>query len=347
MNRRDFVGIMAALPFLPSALYANKNKIKKSVNSKPNAIKNGSKVGIVAPGSSVSSPADIKKAEEIIKYFGFEAVWGEHLIKGSGYKTRSKSERVSDFNSFINNPEIDAIMAIRGGYGSCHLLDSIDYEGLLKYPKLMIGYSDITAILLAIYKMTGLVTLHGPVLLSEFTEETANSFSNVILGSAKNYKIENPADKIGLRSQYPCRTIMPGIARGKLIGGNLSIISSLMGTPYEIETDGHILCLEDVEESPYRIDRMFMQLKLAGKFDNIKGLVWGKCEDCEPGTSRSTWDYDEAEVLDNIIKPLDVPCYSGLLIGHTPHQFTLPIGVYAELDATKHTLTLLEEAVRK
>lgn len=345
MNRRDFIGTIAALPFLSHALYANKNKIKKNVKYKPNALKKGSKVGIVAPGSAVSSPADIKKAEEALAYFGLIPVWGKHVSNGTGYKTRSAEERIEDFNSFIRNPEIDAIMSVRGGYGSCYLLDSIDYKAFSESPKLLIGYSDITALLIAIYQKTGICTYHGPVLLSDFSTLTADSFQRVTFGGSDNFRLSNPETLDGIRKEHPCRTLFPGISKGKLIGGNLSIISSLMGTPYEIETDDHILFLEDVGESPYRIDRMLMQLKLAGKFDKIRGLVWGKCEDCDSGETLATWDSDLAEVLDRIFKPLGVPCFSGLLIGHTGNQFTLPLGIEAEIDAGKQTLTLLENAV--
>ncbi len=347
MNRRDFIGSLAAIPFLSPALYANKNKIKKNVIYKPKALKKGSKVGIVAPGTAVSSSADIKKAEEVLNYFGLVPVWGKHVSKGTGYKTRTAEERVDDFNSFIHNPEVDAIMSIRGGYGSCYLLDKINYKALAKNPKLIIGYSDITALLIAIYQNSDIMTYHGPVLLSDFTDITTDSFSRIFFESSNNYRILNPDIQDGLRDKFPTRTIFPGITEAKLTGGNLSLISSLMGTPYEIETDNHILFLEDVGEYPYKIDRMLMQLKLAGKLDNIKGLVWGNCTDCEPGLSRSAWDSDLEEVLERIIKPLQIPSFSGLLIGHTPNQFTLPLGIKVKLDANKHSLTFLEDAVRR
>ncbi len=345
MNRRDFIGTIATLPFLTPALYANKNKVKKNDIYKPNALKKGSKVGIVAPGTAVTSPADLAKAEEVLNYFGLEPLWGKFVSSGSGHKTRLAEERLHDFNSFIRDPQIHAIMSIRGGYGSSYLLKNLDYDSLKKNPKLIIGYSDITALLLSIYQETGLCTYHGPVLLSDFSELTTSGFSKIIFENSKDYILSNPENKEGIRDKHPCRTIHSGVAKGRLTGGNLSLISSLMGTPYEIETENHILFLEDVGEAPYRIDRMLMQLKLAGKFDKIRGLIWGRCEDCLAGETLSTWDSDLAEVLDRILKPLGIPCFSGLLIGHTSKQFTIPIGIQAQIDADNHTLTLLESAV--
>jgi muramoyltetrapeptide carboxypeptidase len=345
MKRRDFICLTAVLPLFTNGLFANKNKIKNNVINKPKAIKKGSKIGIVAPGSAVSSPADIQKAEEVLNYFGFVPVWGKNVSSGSGYKTRSSRERLSDFNGFIRDNEIDAIMAVRGGYGSAYLLQGLDYKALAANPKLIIGYSDITAILMAVYKKSGIVGLHGPVLLSDFDELTTDCFSKMISGNATNFILQNPESKDGLRTTNRCRTITPGKATGKLIGGNLSMICSLMGTPYEPDTTDHILFLEDVGEAPYRIDRMLMQLKMGGKFEKVKAIVWGRCNDCLPGDSRGTWDSDLDEVLDRILGQLKVPCFSGLLFGHTDSQFTLPIGIEAELYADTHTIKILEEAV--
>lgn len=157
--------------------------------------------------------------------------------------------------------------------------------------------------------------------------------------------LTNPDKFAGVRKMFPLRTITSGKAKGKITGGNLTIISSLMGTPYEIDTKDKILLIEDVGEAPYRIDRMLTQLRLAGKLQQAKGIIVGKCHGCEPDDSRGTWDYDLSQVIEEIIKPLDIPCYYGLMFGHTKDQLTLPMGLNAEMDADAMILTINESAV--
>jgi muramoyltetrapeptide carboxypeptidase len=248
----------------------------------------------------------------------------------------------------FRDKDVDAVFAIRGGYGSMHILDRIDYDLIHRNPKIFLGYSDITAMHLAINKHAKMVTFHGPITLSRFTDYTQKYFRKALFETQPIGAVTNPPESNELRPNHHLRTIRPGIATGQLIGGNLTLISNTMGTPYEIETRGKILFLEDVDEEPYSIDRMLTHLRLAGKFDDVAGVIFGECQDCKPKDYKpsSSIPYGLGEVLDNILGNLKVPVLSGLTIGHTDDQLTLPLGVAATLDATKGTLTINEAAVR-
>jgi muramoyltetrapeptide carboxypeptidase len=259
----------------------------------------------------------------------------------------SITERLDDLHAMFSDNEVDAVFAIRGGYGSMHILDRIDYDLIRRNPKIFLGYSDITAMHLAINKHSKLVTFHGPISLSRFTDYTQKYLRKALFETQPIGAVTNPPESNELRPAHPLRTIRSGVASGQLIGGNLTLISNTMGTPYEIETRGKILFLEDVDEEPYSIDRMLTHLRLAGKFDGVAGVIFGECQDCRPKDYKpsSTIPYSLGEVLDNILGNLKVPVLYGLTIGHTDDQLTLPLGVAATLDATKGTLEIKEAGV--
>lgn len=349
MNRRDLIkGIVAATAAIKIADLSNnlysKDLLPQKKTIKPNALKIGDKVGIIAPGTNVMDPDEINKAVEVIKWLGLEPVFAESLLEQIGYKTRKAELRANDFNKMFADKNIKAVFCIRGGYGSQQILKFIDFDIVKNNPKIFLGYSDITALHLAINRYAGLITFHGPVLLSAYTNFTANTLKSMLFGESQYpLSLTNPDGLSGIRKVFPMRTIKEGKATGKLIGGNLSIVASLMGTKFEIETTNKILFLEDVGEAPFRIDRMLGQLSLAGKFDKAAGIVFGKCEDCQG--DESTWDSSLGEVLDYYFKPLDIPVFYGLLFGHSSNQLTLPINVSAELDSINQTLTILESPV--
>ncbi len=346
MQRRKFITALGAAalvkplsaPVQTLARQTQKNQIK------PRALKPGDTIGVIAPGSAVNSPDDYLLAEELADYLGVNLRYANNVKKGSGYKTRTIEERTDDIHQMFGDKNIAGVFCLRGGYGSGQLLDKIAYGIIKKNPKVFLGYSDITALHLAINKMTGLVTFHGPVMLSPFSELTAESLKKAIFSNKAIGRIENSVEKNPVRVQHHVRTIRPGKAKGMLTGGNLSLITSLMGTRYEFNTRDKILFIEDVGEPPYRIDRMLTQLKTAGKLQKAAGIVFGKCEDCSPGSSASTWDLSLGEVLDNILGDLKIPVFYGLTFGHTIDQFTLPEGVEAEIDADSHTLNITENA---
>jgi muramoyltetrapeptide carboxypeptidase len=315
---------------------------------RPKALMAGDTVGLITPATYVPDPDRIALAERTIKFFGLRMKMGKNAGKRMGDYRISIEERLDDLHSMFRDNEVNAVFAIRGGYGSMHILDRIDYDLIRRNPKIFLGYSDITAMHLAINKHAKLVTFHGPIALSRFTDYTQKYFRKALFDSQPIGALTNPPESNELRPSHPLRTIRPGIATGPLIGGNLTLISNTMGTPYEIETRGKILFLEDVDEEPYSIDRMLTHLRLAGKFDGVAGVIFGECQDCKPKDYKpsSTIPYGLGEVLDNLLGNLKVPVLSGLTIGHTDDQLTLPLGVAATLDATKGTLTINEAGVR-
>lgn len=343
INRRELLKFSLLAPFAfygcKSIDESNKNEIMQIV--KPKRIKRGSKIGLIAPGSNTPNPDDINRAIEVLNYYGLSYELAPNITIGMGYKTRTPKERVDDFNLMFSKSDIDAVFCMRGGFGSAQILDLIDYDLIRKNPKILLGFSDITALHAGIFKKTGLITFHGPVMLSKFTDYTIKSFENIFF---KNDEIvlKNPSNKSGFREEFLTRTIIPGKVTGRFVGGNLSLVSSLVGTAYQPDFTDKIVYLEDVGETPYRIDRMFLQLKLAGMLDKIKGFVWGKCDDCSVGSSSSTWDLSLGEVIDYYIKPLNIPSFTDLMIGHTSNQLTIPNGCMVELDSEISTIKLME-----
>lgn len=313
---------------------------------KPAAMKPGGTVGVITPATFVADPDRIALAERTIQHFGLKMKLGRNVRKRTGYVGGTIDERVADLHDMFQDPEVGAILAVRGGYGTAHLLDKIDYELIRRNPKMFFGYSDITSLHLAIHKRTGLVTFHGPVVLSRFTDYTTRHFKTALFEPKPLGPLTNPPDNGAIRPAHMLRTVRPGTARGRLIGGNLSLIAATMGTPYEIDTRGRILFVEDVNEQPYSIDRMLTQLRLAGKLDAAAAVIFGECQDCGPREFRPAFDstFSVGEVVDNVLGDLKIPVLSGLTIGHTPDQLTLPIGVTASLDADKGVLTIEEAA---
>jgi muramoyltetrapeptide carboxypeptidase len=314
---------------------------------RPRALRPGDTVGLITPSSYVSDPDRLIAAERTVLYFGLQPKFGRNVRKRDSYLGGSIDERLEDLHSMFADPAVKAIFAIRGGYGAAQLLDRIDYDLIRKNPKIFLGYSDITALHLAIGKRAGMVTFHGPVALSDFTEYTQKHFRHALFETTPLGPVTNPPETNPLRPAHTLRPIRPGKARGALIGGNLTLISTTMGTPFEIETRGRILLLEDVDEQPYSIDRMLTQLRLAGKFDGAAGIVFGECKDCRPRDYKPGFEstLSFGEVLDEILGKLPIPVLAGLTFGHTGDQLTLPLGVMATLDADKGELTIEESGV--
>ncbi|TNE35195.1 LD-carboxypeptidase [bacterium] len=346
MNRRNLLKISA----LSTLFFLNKGidlsaKTNSNAILRPKRLEKGEKVALISPASNVTDPLDIFKAQEICDKLGVNPIMPKSIAKtSSGYKTRSVEDRVAEIHRAFEDSSVKAIFCIRGGFGSAELLDSLDYNLIRNNPKIICGYSDITALLNAIYKNTGLVTFHSPVMLSNFDEISYNSFVKMITIDKPYGIIQNPNTGI-IRETYPTITINQGVSQGQLIGGNLSLITSLIGTPFQIETKDKLLFIEDVEEAPYRLERMLIQMKQAGLLRDLKGVVIGKCNECIAGSSQSSWDRSELEVYNYIFDGMDYPVFYGLLLGHTSTQFTIPIGINSEIDATNGTLNILESAV--
>ncbi|MFN3322684.1 MAG: LD-carboxypeptidase [Bryobacteraceae bacterium] len=348
MHRRAALGLLGGILASPLARRAPGQKsMPNSQLIRPKVLKPGDTVGLITPATYVSDPDRMLLVERTMQHFGLNMKLGSNVSKRAGYLGGAVEERLADLHEMFRDPSVKGIFAIRGGFGSAQLLDRIDYDLIRRNPKLFVGYSDITAMHLAIHRLTGLVTFHGPVTLSRFTPFTQDHFRRALFRTEPLGRLTNPPEANPLRPQHLLRTVRPGKARGPLVGGNLTLISTTMGTPYEIDTRGKILFLEDVGEQPYSIDRMLTQLRLAGKFDQAAGVVFGECQDCGPREFRPSFEstFSLGEVVDNILGGLKIPVLSGLTIGHTADQLTLPLGVMAALDADNGTLTVEEPAL--
>jgi muramoyltetrapeptide carboxypeptidase len=316
-----------------------------SVNSlKPPRLKAGDTVGLVNPAGATFHPEDVVVTGESLAALGLEMKTGEHLLDRYGYLAGSDQARAADINDMFADKGVKALLTLRGGWGCNRLLDLLDYKSIASNPKIIMGYSDITSLLLALNAKTGLVTFHGPVGTSTWNEYSTN-FVRKLLFNAEAFRMENPRETGDNLTNVKDRvlTINGGRAKGRLLGGNLSVLTAMVGSDYLPEFKGNILFLEDVGEDIYRIDRMLTQLKLSGILGEISGFVFGKCSDCGPGKGYGSLTL--REVLDDHIKPLEIPAWYGSMIGHIENKFTIPLGVEAEIDADSGSISLLEPAV--
>lgn len=348
MRRRNFLtGAGAAVVSFPIAATLRARTTSQGGLVRPRALRAGDTVALVTPATEVPDPDRLALAEHTIKYLGLRVKRGRNVGRRFGSYRESVETRLDDLHSMFRDPEVRGIFAIRGGYGSAHLLDRIDYDLIRRNPKVFVGYSDITAMHLAINRHARLVTFHGPVVLSRFTDYTQQHFRKALFATTPPGKLTNPPESNELRPAHTLRTVRPGTATGTLVGGNLSLIVSTLGTPYEIDTRGRILFLEDVEEQAYSIDRMLTQLRLAGKLKDAAGIIWGECDGCGPRDYKpsTVLPFSVGEVVDNLFGTLQIPVLSGLTIGHTNDQLTLPLGVTATLDAAAGTLDIKESGV--
>ena len=347
MIRRNFIKNLALASLIPFTSKYAFSQISTNGFTKPKALVAGDTIGVIAPGTAVSDPDEIERAKEALNYFSLNMKLGEYVSKGTGYKTRTVEERLSDLHNMFLDDDVKAVFCIRGGYGSGQLLDQIDYDLIKNHPKIFLGYSDITAMHLAINKYSKLITFHGPVLLSAFSQYTINYFQKALFETNPIGEVTNPTNQNSFRTIHSLRTITSGKVKGGLIGGNLTLISTTLGTPYEIDTKDKILLLEDVGEEPYRVDRMLTQLRLANKLQQARGIVFGECAGCDFSGLKSSrdWDYTLGEVLDKILGNLGIPVFFGLTFGHTSDQITLPLGIEVEMDADKKVLNFTESGV--
>lgn len=339
-SRRSFLQAASLAPLLSLAPGQPPSPVIK-----PARLRSGDTIGLFCPAAPAYSQETVKIAQESLLALGFQTRLGPHIYDRYGYLAGRDADRVSDLHAFFNDRSIKAVMAIHGGWGCARLLPLLDYDLIQRNPKVLIGYSDITALLLAIYAKTGLVTVHGPVGSATFNAFTVDWFRRVLL-EGETVTMRNPTEKGDNLTQTQDRitTIRPGLARGRLMGGNLTVLSHLVGSAYLPDWRNTILFLEDTNEDIYRIDRMLTQLKLAGILNQIAGFVFGKCSECGP-SSGSYGSLTLDDVLTEHIIPLDKPAFSGAMIGHIRDKFTVPLGIDTEIDATAGTIRLLESAV--
>src|SRR5438045_2040800 len=246
MTRRDLIAGS-------SAFLAQSGAPKATNMIKPAALKHGDTVGLITPSTNVSDPDRLLLAQRTLEYFGLKPRMGKGVGKRTDYATNVQ-DRVNDVHQMFSDPEVKGVFCVRGGYGSTQIIDRLDYPLITRNPKVFVGFSDITAMHLAIHQKTGLITFHGPVSVSRFTGYTQERFYKALFETKPLGTITNPTPTDTLRPAHSTRTVRPGKARGRLIGGNLSLICATMGTPFEIDTRGKLLFIEDVGEQPYNID---------------------------------------------------------------------------------------------
>jgi muramoyltetrapeptide carboxypeptidase len=339
-NRRKFIvtSVFATLsiPFLGFRVDALTEQKSDPEVIKPRALKPGDTIAISSPAGAVWDDTQVEKFVSILQNLGFKIKLGQTLKEKYGYFAGTDELRAQEINNFFADKEVAAIFCMKGGWGCARILEQINYVTVKNNPKILLGFSDITSLLIAINSKTGLITFHGPVGNSGWNDFTVDYFSRVLVGNEKvsfGYP-ETDADK-----HY---TLFPGKAKGILVGGNLSVLAGMIGSDFVPDWKNKILFLEETGEEPYRIDRMLTQLKLAGVLQNISGFVFGKCVKCDAEEPEKAFTLQQ--VLEQHILPLKIPAFYGAMIGHIADKYTVPIGIEAEMDASKGKISLLESA---
>jgi muramoyltetrapeptide carboxypeptidase len=300
----------------------------------PPALRRGDKIALVAPASSFNHERFLAGCERL-RQMGYEPVHSQNIFDRDIYFAGSVERRAHEFQEFWRRDDIAALICVRGGYGSNYLLEKLDYGMIPAHPKILLGCSDITSLLTAIHDRTGLIGFHGPMVAKDIADGTFDeaSWKSALQGES-NWTVPNSGVEV----------LRTGKASGRLYGGCLSMLVASLGTPYEIQTEDCILFIEDIGEKPFRIDRMLMQLRLAGKLEKVRGFVFGEMLDCLPPKGET---YTLQEVILRVLEPYEAPIVFGLKSGHvTSGNITLPIGVQAELQAegAEVQLRILEAA---
>jgi muramoyltetrapeptide carboxypeptidase len=310
----------------------------------PPRLRPGDTLGLINPSAAVHERQPYELAHEALKALGFKVIEGRHLRARHGHLAGTDEQRAADVNAMFADPGVQGIVAVTGGSGGGRILPLLDYERIRRQPKALCGFSDLTSLLNAVQARTGLVTFHAPMGASDWNEFSVQSFRAALI-DAQPVTLRNPplaTDTLAPR-EGRFTTLRGGRARGPLVGGNLAVLTAMAGSPYWPSFDGAILCLEEVNEYIYRVDRMLSTLKLAGALDRLAGVVLGAFTNCRPGDGYGTLTLDE--VFDDYFQPLKVPVYAGASFGHIRRKFTLPIGLPVELDADAGTLRFLQPAV--
>jgi muramoyltetrapeptide carboxypeptidase len=334
----------------------------------PRGLAPGDTIQFIAPAKYLDRER-VALAKKRLEDLGYHVHLPDDLFRRQGFLAGSDEARAAEINAAFADPEVDAIFPGTGGYGTTRIVDRLDYDLIRANPKILVGFSDITALHIAIHQETGLVTFHSPN--PEWglgTEKNLSPFAakwfwralvatklaaplTDTLGAGYTIHLQPDVRRAASEDARIFRgvprpiTLVGGTARGRLIGGNLSVLHALMGTPYEIETAGRILFLEDVGEAPYRVDRMLSTLRLAGKFDDVAGVILGAFtarEEEDPWSTDATVD----DVLRDYFAGLNVPVLMHFPVGHVRYNATLPVGALSELDATGQTLRIVEDPAR-
>jgi muramoyltetrapeptide carboxypeptidase len=317
---------------------------KENVNTPllPKALLRGQTVGIISPSAASADRMEYTFAKEAMEAMGLKVKVGDNFKNRFGHLAGTDEERAADFNAMFADPEVKAIICLRGGSGAARILPLIDYEQVKANPKPLLGYSDITALHCALQSQTGLISFHGPNGSGSWNSFHANQFQQLFFDQKLlNFKNEVTKGDDLVAKGNRIQTLTKGTVEGKILGGNLTVLTALSGTPYYPDFQDAILFIEDVGEDPYRIDRMMSTLKLNGTLGKIKGFVFGQCSDCKPGSGYGAFTVDQ--IMDQYIIPLGIPAYFGAMIGHISKQFIIPVGARIRLNADQGSITLLEK----
>ncbi|HVR43301.1 MAG TPA: LD-carboxypeptidase [Thermoanaerobaculia bacterium] len=345
MNRRDFVraaALAGAVAATPDALARQAPPRSKRNVLKPKRLAPGDTVGMVLPASLEFETHELSIGVEQLEALGFRVKVGAHAADRHGYFAGRDLDRAADLDAMFADPEVDGIFAYTGGWGTPRLLPHLDYDAIRRNPKVLIGFSDVTALLNVIHQRTGLVTFHGPNASSNLEPYSLENMRRVIMSAEPIGLLSNPEkpESALIQRRYRTYTIRGGRASGTIVGGNLTLLAALMGTPYEVATEGAILFLEDVREAIYRVDRMLTQLAQGGKLERLAGVVFGECSHC-PAEGSS---FSLEQILRIHFEPLGVPVFAGFAFGHIEQKLTLPIGLAATMDADAGTIRIDEPA---
>jgi muramoyltetrapeptide carboxypeptidase len=306
---------------------------------KPPALRPGDTVGIVAPASNLKR-GDLEAGCEGLRRAGYQPFYLDSILDQDLYFAGSVQRRARELEAMFERDDVKGIICARGGYGANYLLETLDVGQIKAHPKIFVGYSDLTTLLTYFFEAAGLITFHGPMVAKDWGHE-----NGVDLASWRAALAGAGAWELDLGADSGARGLVEGAAEGVLYGGCLSILVASLGTPYEIKTAGTILFLEDVAAKPFQIDRMLMQLKLAGKLDDVRGIIFGEMRDCFQTANQG---YTLEEVVLRVVGELGVPVAFGLRSGHvTAGNITLPVGVRAGLTVrgSRVSLKILEGAV--
>lgn len=333
-NRRQFIriGSVAAAGLLASCVKAQPAEtiVKDSSLILPPRLKTGDVIALTAPAGAIFNEESVQKATVALEGAGFRVKTCESLKQRFGYLAGTDEFRAKELNDLFADKNVNGIVAMRGGWGCARLLPLLDFNLIGKNPKVISGFSDITTLLLAIYAKTGMITFHGPVGNSSWGDFTMNHFLRIVK-DAEPLKMEQP-------SADPAQVLKSGKASGKLLGGNLTVLCSLIGSGYLPDFKKSILFLEETEEEPYAIDRLLTQLELNGMHENSSGILFGKCAKCEaeePDKSFTTEEVQKQKLVKN-----EIPVLTGFSFGHVKDKFTIPVGAMATLDTESSSLLL-------
>jgi muramoyltetrapeptide carboxypeptidase len=314
---------------------------------KPRRLEPGDTIALVAPASAPPDPAAIDRSQAWLQKAGYRVHLPRYVRKRFGFLAGSDQERAADLMRAFTHPKVNGILCVRGGYGSGRLLPLLDFEAIRRNPKVFIGYSDITALQMAFWKRCRLVTFHGPMLNSDLLKEdvpefTVNGLWRTVAQPVAAGSVRTGEGSSGIKPE----TLCPGHAVGRLAGGNLTLLCAALGTPFFPSLRRAILFFEDLNEVPYRFDRMLTQLHYAGALEGLAGVAIGVNAGCE-AEAAPAGEYTQSlvEVLRERLAPLGVPVVWNLPFGHVKWNATVPVGVRARLDGDRADLEIVESAV--